>query len=234
MRVQFNLLPDVKQQYIKTQRTKKVVTMVALLTSAVCIGIFVLMLSVVYGVNKLQISSADNSVKKYQKQLNDIPNLNKILTVQSQLSSLLTLHQDKHVMSRLFVYLAELTPTSVKMGTIEVNNEQNTIEVRGTADTQKSINTFIDTLKFTTYKVDNKDTGKKAFPTVVESSFGIDQKGANYALDIQFDTALFANSQNVSLNIPAGVTTRSVLDDPLNALFNGQTGTENNNNSGSQ
>lgn len=225
MRVQFNLLPDVKQKYINIQRTKKTITAIAFLVSAGTVATLVIMLSIVYGVNKLQLSSADNSVKNYEQQLSKIPDLNKILTVQNQLASLASLHQNKHVSSRLFDYLTQITPPQVKMGRLQTDFAANTMQISGTADSQKTINIFIDTLKFTTYKIEGKDTAKKAFLSVIESSFGLDQKGASYGLTVQFDPALFTNSQNISLNVPAGLsTTRSVLDDPSNILFNGQTG----------
>lgn len=230
MKVQFNLLPDVKQQYIESERTRRTVATIAFLVTAISVAIFAIMLSVVYGVNKVQLKNADNGIKTYQNQLNQIPNLGKILTVQNQLASLLSLHQQKHASSRLFTigdnkpgYLTELTPTNVSLGQVQVDFVANTMQISGTADSQKTINTFVDTLKFTTYQVDGKDTGKNAFPSVIESSFGIDQKGANYGLTIQFDPALFNNSSNTTLKVPDGlVTTRSVVDDPSNILFNGE------------
>jgi Tfp pilus assembly protein PilN len=226
MRVQFNLLPDVKQQYIKAQRTKKTVTAIALLTSVVCVAIFILTLSVVYGVNKLQLSSADKSITKYQKQLSNVPNLSKILTIQNQLASLQSLHQKKHITSRLYDYIYELTPTTVKMGQLNLDLAQNTLGIEGTATSQKDVNTFIDTLKFTTYKLNGQNINKKAFTSVLESSFSVTQTGVSYGVTMQFDPALFANTGAVALNIPSGVTTRSVVDDPSNNLFNGQTGTD--------
>lgn len=233
MRVQFNLLPEVKQKYIEAQHTKRTISAIAVAVTAGCVALFLLMLSIVYGVNKLQLSSADNSIKKYQQQLSNIPNIGKILTVQNQLNALVGLHQSKHLTSRIFPYLTELTPTNVKIGQVQMDLTADTMELDGTADDQKAINTFIDTLKFTTYKLNNQETHKNAFTSVVESSFGVDPKGASYTLNIQFDPALFQNSDNVSLTVPALATTRSVLDDPTNVLFNGQTGSTNKTNSNS-
>jgi hypothetical protein len=185
-----------------------------------------LTLSVVYGVNKLQLSSADKSITKYQKQLSNVPNLSKILTIQNQLASLQSLHQKKHITSRLYDYIYELTPTTVKMGQLNLDLAQNTLGIEGTATSQKDVNTFIDTLKFTTYKLNGQNINKKAFTSVLESSFSVTQTGVSYGVTMQFDPALFANTGAVALNIPSGVTTRSVVDDPSNNLFNGQTGTD--------
>ena len=226
MRVQFNLLPDVKQQYIGAERTKKTVLTVALFVSAGAFTIFLFMAATVYIVNKKQLNDAGKDISRYTQEINDIPEIDKILTVQSQLESLLTLHQQKHISSRLFTYLPQLTPANVHMGRVNVDFSSNTMEISGTADSQKTINTFIDTLKFTTYKVNGQSTGQRAFPSVLESSFGLDEDGASYTLTIQFDPVLFSNSQKVELEIPEGLeTTRSVLENP-NTLFDGQVGAE--------
>jgi hypothetical protein len=112
MRLQFNLLPDVKQQYLKTERTKKTVIMAAFAASAVSFFILLFMMTNVYVVNKKKLNDADKKVKDYTSQLKKIPNLDRILTVQNQLKSVETLHQGKHIASRIYTYLPEVTPTN--------------------------------------------------------------------------------------------------------------------------
>jgi Tfp pilus assembly protein PilN len=236
MKLQFNLLPDVKQDYLKTQRTKRTIITASIIATAIALFIFILMLTTVYVINKKQLSDANKEINKYSSQLKAIPNLDKTLTVQNQLKSLSGLHANKHVVSRVFNYIPQVTPQFVCFGKLSVDTTQNTMIIEGTSDSQKSINTFVDTLKFTKYQVDNKDTGKNAFTSVVESQFGVDTSGqgqtqcdnkaapASYQLTVQFDPTLFLNSANVALTVPQGlVTTRSVLDNPSN-LFTGKTG----------
>jgi Tfp pilus assembly protein PilN len=236
MKLQFNLLPDVKQEYLKTQRTKRTIITASIVASAIALFIFILMLTTVYVINKKQLSDANKQIDKYTDQLKAIPNLDKILTVQNQLKSLSGLHASKHMLSRVFSYIPQVTPQNVCLGKLSVDLAQSSMMIEGTADSQKSINTFVDTLKFTKYQIDNKDTGKNAFSSVVESQFGIvssaqndvkcDNKAApaSYQLTIQYDPSLFLNSDNVALTVPQGlVTTRSVLDNPSN-IFNGKTG----------
>jgi Tfp pilus assembly protein PilN len=236
MKLQFNLLPDVKQDYLKTQRTKRTIITISVITSVIALFILILMLSTVYIINNKQLSDAKKEIANQNKQLKSIPNLDKILTVQNQLKSLSGLHSTKHMISRLFVYVPQVTPLNVCLGSLDVNLAQNTIEFEGTSDSQRSINTFVDTLKFTKYQLDYKDTGKYAFSQVVESQFGLDSSTsasqakcdgkpapASYRISAQFDPALFSNAQVVALTVPQLVTTRSVLDNPSN-IFNGQTG----------
>lgn len=225
-RVQLNLLPDVKLDYLKAQHTRNLVVGISILVSAVALVIFLIMLTTVGVVQKKQLSDADKSIEQYSKQLQAVPNINKILTVQNQLQSLVTLHQNKHAVSRLFTYLPEVTPTNVNIGQISVDFSTNSMDISGTAASQQAINTFVDTLKFTTYKV-GQEEAKPAFPSVVESSFGIDKTGASYGLSIEFDPILFSNNLNgqvPQLVVPQLTTTRSLLADPSNALFNGRTG----------
>lgn len=224
MRLQFNLLPDVKQDYLKAQRSKRTVIGSAMAASGLAIVILIFMIMTVYVINKKKLNDADKDVQKYSQELKAIPNLDKILTVQKQLNTLVGLHQNKHVMSRLYAYLPQVTPINVYMGKVNVDLTTSTLIIDGTTDTQKTINTYVDTLKFTTYKIGGQDTKKKAFTDVKESQFAITDKGASYQLTVQFDPVLFSNSQKVELVVPAGLaTTRSVINDPSNALFNGET-----------
>jgi Tfp pilus assembly protein PilN len=238
MRLQFNLLPDVKQEYLKTERTKKTVIMVAFAASAVSLFLLLLMMTNVYVINKKKLNDADKDVKKYSDQLKAIPNLDRVLTVQNQLKSVASLHQSKHVTSRLYTYLPQITPTNVCLGKVSLDLAGSSLILEGTTDTLKSVNTYVDTLKFTTYQLSGQETKTKAFPTVTESQFGLSQGGgvggqtttcagkpanASYQLSVQFDPVLFSNSSKVTLTVPPGLsTTRSVLDDPNNALFTGQ------------
>jgi Tfp pilus assembly protein PilN len=228
--IQFNLLPDVKLAYIKAQRNQKLVSSIAILASAVAIGVFLIMLLTVDVLQKKQLNDAKKSAASASSQLAGISGLSNILTVQNQQKTLVTLHGSKHISSRLFTYLPEVTPTNVNIGRVLLDFKANTIEIDGTADSAHSVNTFVDTLKFTTYKVGSQDSDHPAFTSVVESNFSITAGKASYSLNVTFDPKLFANNlvdskgnqQAPVLNVPKLTTTRSVTEDPSNGLFNGQ------------
>lgn len=222
-KVQFNLLPDVKMQLVAAQRKRNLVISLAFLVSGIAFVIFLIMLITVDVVQKKQLSNADKSFANYSKQLASTPNVAEVLTVQNQLQTLIGLHQQKHVASRLFTYLPQVTPTNVHISQFSIDFGQNTMQISGTAASQQATNTFIDTLKFTTYKVNKQDQAQTAFLSVVETSFGASSNGATYSLTIQFDPTLFSNNlggKTPVLTVPKQTTTRSVLDDPAN-LFNG-------------
>jgi len=228
-RLQINLLPDSKQQYVKQEHSRNLIISIATLISVICVAIFVIMLITVYGVQKKQISGSNASIAQSEAQLKAIPNFNQILTIQNQLSTLSTLHHSKHVTSRVFDYLVSVTPKKVAVGNISVDLAANTMQIDGTADSQHSVNVFIDTLKYTTYKLGSTSTAKLAFSKVVESTFGINSQGTSYSVSFSFDPALFSNANLdlqkkvivPKLNVPKQTTTRSAIDDPSSGLFNG-------------
>ena len=164
----------------------------------------------------------------------EIYNLDKILTVQNQLVTLSGLHQSKHAASRIFTYMPEFTPSNVNLGNLSLDLADNTMQIDGTADSQKTVNTFVDTLKFTTYNLGSDSTTKTAFPSVVLSSFGIGEGRASFSLNVTFDATLFANnvtdaSGNLTtpkLSVPKLTSTRSVLGDPSDVLFDDQGGAQ--------
>lgn len=225
MAVQFNLLPDVKLEFNRQQRTKRFVYGVSALAVAVAIGLFVISFITVDLLQKKLLDNSQKNIDTYTQKLKDIPDLDKVLTIQDQLNSLPSLHQQKHVASRLFDYLPQITPVKVNIGKLTMDTSADTMEVQGTADTVESVNKFVDTLKFTSFTVKGGDK-KKAFSNVLLSKVDRDDKGASYTIDLNFDPALFDAAQTVALVVPQETTTRSIINTPdaNSVLFNGQTG----------
>jgi Tfp pilus assembly protein PilN len=222
MAVQFNLLPDVKLEFDRVKRTQRRVILLSSLVTAVLLGIFILSFVSVNVLQKKLMNDANNDMNNYSQQLNKIPDLSKILTIQNQLQSLPALHQQKHVTSRTFTYLIQLTPTNVHISRLTLDTPSNTLTFNGNADTVEAVNTFVDTLKFTKYSVDNSDK-KDAFSSVILDSVSRDQKTASYTISAIYDPALYDASQNAVLSVPQQLTTRSITDAPTaNSLFNGQ------------
>ena len=224
-RLQFNLLPDVKVNYLKARKTQKLVTTNAILITIASFALFLIMVFTVYIVQKKQLSDADKEIARYSQQLEGVDKLNEVLTVQNQLKSLGELHSKKHISSRVFSYLPQVTPSNAKVGNLAIDFTTGIMQIDGTADSQHTVNTFIDTLKFTNFKTAGNDQEQKAFPSVIQNSFAITATGVSYAITVKFDPALFENTiAPPQLIVPQLTTTRSVLSDPNNTLFNGQVG----------
>jgi hypothetical protein len=173
---------------------------------------------------KKHLDDLSNDIKTKSTKLAGQPQIDRILTVQNQLNSLTTLHAGKPAASRLFTYLNQLTPVSVGIASFKIDMTANTMEISGTADALNSVNKYVDTLKFTTYKTDSGAEATKAFSNIVLSSFSYsgdttNNKPANYTISLTYDPALFDITQKVDLTVPNLVTTRSELDQPTNDLF---------------
>jgi len=216
--IQLNLIPDVKAQYLKAEKTRKTVIVVSMIVIAASVGLVLVMMSLVAG-QKALLASADKDIDKLSNDIKNTQDIEKMLTVQSQLNSLDKLHFEKTINSRLFDYLTKLVPSQVQISNIELKYDENTASISGTADSIETINKFVDTLKFTNYKTDGGNEGT-AFTEVVLNSFAKTDKGAVFTIKFNFDPALFAtNSDNITLITKNGVTTREQVP---GALFNSQ------------
>lgn len=199
--IQFNLLPDVKLEYVKTQRVKRLLTLVSFLVSVVSVAVLLLSMATVDVVQKKSLHDLNSDIARYSSQLRRIPNLDKILTVQNQLGTLATLHEQKPVTSRLFTYISQVTPAQASLNSLNIDFSTDTLTVGGKAPTLDVVSTYTDTLKATMYKVAGS-ASKHAFTSVVLSSFGRGQDGATFTVTCTFDPIIFNTDDNVTLNVP--------------------------------
>jgi hypothetical protein len=214
--IQFNLLPDVKLEFMKAERTKRLVVAISTAVTIVTVAILVILLMVVLVFQKKYMNDLSADIATYSKDLQATPDLNKILTVQNQLKSLTTLHQEKPDATRIFPYIKEITPLQVSLATLTIDFDAGTFTITGSAISLSDVNKFVDTLKFTEYTKD-KETNR-AFSEVVLASFGRADKGASYTINLKFDPVIFSNTEKVKLTVPVKITTRSETEKPT-ALF---------------
>lgn len=225
--IQFNLLPDVKLEYIKARRTKRLVMLASAVVTSVSLAVLIVLF---FGTNILQrqhLNNLGSDIERDSKELQEQPDLNKILTVQNQLNTLPELHAKKPVAARLGTYLTQVTPNDLSVTTLDVDFTAGTMTFDGSAKALSVVNRFIDTLKFTTYKA-GEDSGKNAFTDVVLANFGRSDEGqsdqnnpASYQVMLKFDPVIFNSTNDVQLQVPNITTTRSTTEKP-NALFQTQ------------
>jgi hypothetical protein len=217
--IQLNLLPQVKINFIKSQKLKRVALMVCIPLMTISILLVVFLAYIVYGSQKSKLSSLDTKAAASIDQLNGVKGLGKILTVQNQLNNLDSLHATKPITSRIFTWLNQLTPNDVSISKLTIDYPTKTITIEGASITTNLINQFADTLKFTTY-TDSKTNNATpyAFSNVVLSNFSFNNSGGlivDYTLTATFDPILFnVQTSNVKLVIPNQVTTRSQTENP--------------------
>lgn len=237
---QLNLLPDVKLEFIKAQRMRRLIFSVSVLVAAAAVGLLVLLFSLNL-LQKKYISDLNKDITADSKTLKNKPQIDRVLTVQNQLKSLTQLHSAKPAAARLFDQLNETTPTSINITSLDVDFVAYTITITGGADTLKDVNTYVDTLKFTTFTAKDNDptipadqrakTGGKAFGNVVLSSFSLNtqdgsgsatagSKPATYTVTLSYDPDIYNLAKDVKLSVPKKTTTRSALTNPAELFQN--------------
>ncbi len=215
--IQFNLLPDVKMEYIKAKALKRTIVVISLLVSASALAVFVLLFMTVRVFQTMHMKNLDKDIKETTAKIKQTPDLNKVLTIQNQLKTLTGLHDKKPVVSRQFNFITQLVPAAATVGKVDTDFTAKTISISGEADALSTINKFVDTLKFTTYSY--KDSGGqsksgKPFSGVVMSSFGVGDKSTTYQISLNYDEAIFDNSKDITLTIPKIISTRSETEKP--------------------
>lgn len=209
--IQFNLLPDVKQEYLKARRTRQLVFSISFIASAVALTVLVLLLVSVKVVQQKSMRDADADITKYGNQLKAIPDIDKILTVQNQLNTLPGLHDGKVVSSRTFGYLKQLTPNTVSISTLTLDYVANTVTLTGEASALDQVNVYVDTLKQTTFTTSEDETKTNAFDDVVMSQFTRSDKGATFTLTFSFKPEIFAGTSDATLSVPKITTSPEQL-----------------------
>lgn len=234
---QLNLLPDVKLQYIKARRQKRLIIGLSAIVSGFFVVLFIGLFIYVRFSQKHYISALTDDISSTTNQLKQKKDLDKILTIQNQLSSLPPLHDQKVISSRLFDYLTQATPANATISDVSVDFDQSTLDIKGNADALSTVNQFADTLKFTEFQAPGQNPASgPAFSSVVLKTFDINSSGAqqgqiSYELGFSFDPIIFANIKNlpsgntedkaVTLKIPKIITTRSEIEKP-GSLFQDQ------------
>ena len=220
--IQLNLLPDVKLQYLKANRLKKMITSIAILCTIISVGLLTIVVVAGFA-EKARIASVDKSIKSKTTELKAKKGINKVLTVQNQLDSLTALHSQKPAVSSLFTYLNQVTPVEVGINDLHVDfvSGSEKMTITGTSKALSSVNKYIDTLKFTKYTVGEDKTETQAFSNIVLSSFalsnstaGQSSEPATYTIDLAFDRKIFDITEKVTLKVPKKTTTRSAVDAP--------------------
>jgi hypothetical protein len=223
--IQLNLLPDVKLEYIRAQRSRRLVFTVSIIVGVVAIALLALLLSV-DGLQKKHLNDLNRDIGSESSKLQNEPQIGKILTVQNQLESLTALHAAKPAASRLFDnYLNQVTPAQVNISSLNFDFVKQTATITGTADALSSINKYVDTLKYTNYTVSGSTTATPAFSNVVLSAFSLNtsstnttsnnsSQAANYTVTLSYDKNIFDITKAVTLSVPNLIATRSQITQP--------------------
>ena len=223
--IQFNLLPDVKLQYVKAKRAQDIVILVSTVLIAVFLAIFVILYVYVSIIQKNHIKNLSNQITSSTQQITSNSNLNKILTIQNQLESLPSLYNGRPATTQLLPFVNQLTPSKATISTLAVNFVQDSGSIAGNADSLATVNTFVDTLKFTTFTA-GSIKGTNAFSGVVLTSFAQTSTpvGFSYSIAFSYNPEIFNESAQATLSVPNQITTRSITQQPTDLFLGTSSG----------
>lgn len=134
--IEINLIPDVKQELIRAQRVRSMVVSFAILTGLCAVGLVVLLGLWVFGIQMARGALTDNTIKTENAKLASVKDLSRTLTIQNQLSQLPSLHESKHIDSRIFDVLTTIippAPNNVSISKLTLDSNDKTVSIEAQA-----------------------------------------------------------------------------------------------------
>lgn len=189
-----NLLPDVKKEFIKAQRTRNTVISLSILSMFVAGGLTVFLALFVYVGQNTAINVVKGDITKKQATLESKTEIAKYLTIQNQLGTLKVLESKDYriLYSRLFDYLLQLNPAapnSVQLGSLKVLSEGSAINIQGTTSDFHALDTFKNTLEKSTltYSSGTDSLQVALFSEVNLKSASLSQSNSKSFVAFEFD-----------------------------------------------
>lgn len=108
--IQVNLVPDVKQELLRAQTQRNFIISIAILLSISAAVVILLVAGYVYGAQTLLMANSNKTIDTEYAKLTSVEDLDKMLTIQSQLSQVSVHNQDKRITSRMYDMLNVVVP----------------------------------------------------------------------------------------------------------------------------
>lgn len=212
--IQINLLPDVKQEYLRAKRTRNTVVSFSIIAGIGAAALVVVLLIVLGGQKALE-AHADGRIKSEYDSLSQVEDLSELVTLQAQLESIGSQHDSKTMTSRLFSMLSVVNPTgenSVQFSNVSLSPSENTIQIEGIARAgYVAVEALEKTIKNTNFSYAVADGERSTEPlsatvSTGETALTEDSEGRkvlSFIVDIQVNPLLFSNqAKNVRIQGP--------------------------------
>ena len=214
--IEINLLPNVKRELLKTRAMRNRVISISFLVGGASIAA-VVVLALILG-SQIAAEAVQNGViKDRNDKLMAVEDLNKVVTIQNQLTKINEQHSRKKLNSRIFDVVTAVNPVApnnVSFSDIKVNPESKTITLEGSAVNGYSA---LETLKKTILntKVQTTDGDKSSEVSLTkeikdgDTSFGENSEGKKvlqFSFSFEYAEELLAPANNgtVSVLTPTG------------------------------
>ena len=214
--IEINLLPNVKRELLKTRVMRNRVISISFLVGGASIAA-VVVLTLILG-SQIAAEAVQNGViKDRNDKLMAVEDLNKVVTIQHQLTKINEQHSGKKLNSRIFDVVTAVNPVApnnVSFSDIKVNPGSKTITLEGSAVNGYSA---LETLKKTILntKVQTTDGDKSSEVSLTkeikdgDTSFGENSEGKKvlqFSFSFEYAEELLAPANNgtVSVLTPTG------------------------------
>lgn len=219
--IQINLLPDVKQEYLRARRTRNLAISVSIIVGLAAGGVVALMTIILLGQFGLE-RLADNSIDSEYSKLSSNENLSELVTLQNQLDLISSQHESKSVDSRMFGVLQAVNPQSpndVRFSSVQLDPANLTLTLEGVAaNGYPAVEALTKTILNTKFEYKSgEDQMSEPIASQVslgESNFGEDSDGARvlrFTMIVSYHEQLFVNSAK-SVNIVGPTSKIDVTD----------------------
>ncbi len=214
--IEINLLPNVKRELLKTRAMRNRVISISFLVGGASIAA-VVVLALIFGSQIAAEAVQSGVIKDRNDKLMAVEDLNKVVTIQHQLTKINEQHSGKKLNSRIFDVVTAVNPVApnnVSFSDIKVNPESKTITLEGSAVNGYSA---LETLKKTILntKVQTTDGDKSSEVSLTkeikdgDTSFGENSEGKKvlqFSFSFEYAEELLAPANNgtVSVLTPTG------------------------------
>lgn len=199
--IRVNLLPDVKQEYLKAEQTKHTVLVAAILTSISVVAIAILFFTYVQVIQPTIQKAIQKDIDKGLSEIKQKQNAQRMVTVQGVLEQIPAIKDKQQVTSRTFTYLNQFTPRAVTYNKVSLNLETNTVILSGSTVAYETANVLANNLKSAKFTYTRADAQQSTSPFsgVTFNNLGkseSDQNGmpVSFEITFQFDPILFDRS----------------------------------------
>jgi len=209
--IEVNLIPDVKQEYIRAQRMRSMVVSGSIFAMIGAAGL-VVVLGGFLGMQKVAEVVQDRNIEKEYAALRGTKNIGDLLTIQNQLSKIPDVNKNKVVSSRLFDVMTAinpLPPNDIRMSSVSLNPSKNTITIEGSAaGSFTATDILTKTITKTSIETDATTKPLAGEVTLSDTNYGQDANGAKvlrFKLSFKYPKELFSNSvSRVDIVSPTG------------------------------
>ena len=220
--IEINLLPNVKRELLKTRAMRNRVISISFLVGGASIAA-VVVLALILG-SQIAAEAVQNGViKDRNDKLMAVEDLNKVVTIQHQLTKINEQHSGKKINSRIFDVVTAVNPVApnnVSFSDIKVNPESKTITLEGSAVNGYSA---LETLKKTILntKVQTTDGDKSSEVSLTkeikdgDTSFGENSEGKKvlqFSFSFEYTEQLLAPAPNGTVSVITPTTKIDMTD----------------------